>query len=290
MASVQIHLKPRPISPVHGHSKYLPFHWPSDFEYGPFFAEHATVPPDATEVYTLQSPALSASLSALFNTVIPGLDAEVPDPNRLCRSAWPALLQLAVTKLSLAFEFRTECENHIVRLFEGDRAPVPPPPSMRAPSLSPEWYAIIFSTGDRGDVELRGDESQDIELELFVWVYMQQAVDNYTHIWGCYRREMYQLIHMIAPVHLRTENSGLFNFLSRKAYALASIFTTETSADDSCPPLLSPSSSNGSSATDATDSSDSSHAGCLDEDANSSSLYRPFRRRNLAIVSESVDL
>lgn len=76
MADVRIYLKP---SSLHSHSNYLTFHWPSDFEYGPFFAEHQVIPYDATQVYTVQSPGLSASLSTLFDDVIPSLDAEVPD-------------------------------------------------------------------------------------------------------------------------------------------------------------------------------------------------------------------
>ncbi len=179
MAGVEIYMKPRPISSVHGHSNYLLFEWPSNFKYGPFFAEYGTIPSDATEVYTARSPVLSASLSTLFNDIIPDLDTEVPDPNKVGPSAWPALLQLAIAKTYSAFEFRIECENHIVQLSEGDRAPAPPPVSMRTPSLSPEWYAAVLSVGDRGHVELRGDK-QDIELELFVWMYMQQTVDTYT--------------------------------------------------------------------------------------------------------------
>ena len=93
MASVQIYLKPRPVSPVYGHSNYLPFKCPSDFEYGPFFADYGTIPSDAAEVYTLQSSALATSLSTFYSQLIPSLDAEVPDPNKFRRSTWSGLLQ-----------------------------------------------------------------------------------------------------------------------------------------------------------------------------------------------------
>ncbi|KAK0458156.1 uncharacterized protein EV420DRAFT_382385 [Desarmillaria tabescens] len=201
MADIQIYLRPRPISPVYGHSNYLPFKRKRYCDYGPFFADYGTVPCDATEVHTIRSPALSTALSTLYTVFIPSLDVEVPDPNKPGPSAWPALLKLAITKVDLSIDSRMECENHIVRLSQGDRAPTPPPRNMRAPSFSPEWYKIVFSTMDRGDVELR-DESRDTELELFVWVYMQKTIDQRTHIWRHFRREMYKLTDPIAPAHL----------------------------------------------------------------------------------------
>lgn len=182
MADVKIYLKPRPTSRIHDHSNYLPFKWKDYCKYGPFFADYGAKPPDATEVHTLQSPALSTALSALYNVSIPSLDTEIPDPNKSGVSAWPDLLKLATTKVDMSLDSRIESENHIVQLSQGDCAPAPPPRNMRAPAFSPEWYKIVFSTMDRGDVELR-DESRDIELELFVWVYIQKTIDRYTGEW-----------------------------------------------------------------------------------------------------------
>ncbi|PBK71217.1 hypothetical protein ARMSODRAFT_954986 [Armillaria solidipes] len=192
MASIQLYFKPRPISRKYGHSKYLPFKWPFDSKYGPFFADYGTIPSDATEVYTIQSSALVMSLSTFYNELIPGLDAKVPDPNKFPRSEWGRLLQLATAKADSSFCFQLECEDHIVRLAKGNRAPPPPPTDMRIIDLSPEWYNIVYSTHIRGDVELR-DKSRDTELELFVWVYMFYVADDRTEIWRGFRQEMYQL-------------------------------------------------------------------------------------------------
>ncbi|KAK0235431.1 hypothetical protein EDD85DRAFT_792267 [Armillaria nabsnona] len=251
VASVQFYLKPRPISPTLGHSNYLPFKWPFEFKYTPFCVDHGPIPSDATEVYTVRSttPALPASLSKICNEILPSLDTEVPDPNKLPRSAWPGLLQLAIAKANSSFHFQLECEDHIVQLVKGDSAPAPPRPSERAKEFSPEWYNIVYSTLLRGDVELR-DESRDTELELFVWAYMFHVADD-----------------------RGTETPGLLNSVSSKvstaASAIASAFTAGTLVEENEPP---PSSSNRLSATDAP-----SHAGNSGEEASLSAPNYPIR-------------
>ncbi|KAK0458157.1 uncharacterized protein EV420DRAFT_382305 [Desarmillaria tabescens] len=292
MADIQIYLKPRPISPVYGHSDYLPFKWNSYRHYGPFFDDYGMVPRDATEVHIIQSPALST----LYTVFIPSLNVEVPDPNKSGTSAWPALLELAKSKVAFSIDSRMECENHIVRLSQGDRAPAPPPRNMRAPDFSSEWYKIVFSTISRGDVELR-DESRDTELELFVWVAMHQIIDDRTDIWRHFREEMLKLTDPIAPARLpsgHAYNPGIFNFLGRKALTavstFASTFLAGAPVDDTDPLPLSPSPNNGSLAND---SMPSSYTGDIDDDTNLSALNRsvePYRRRKRIIVSESVDL
>ncbi len=182
MADVNIYLKPRPISLIHGHSSYLPFDRHLYCKYGPFFPDYETIPCDATEVYTIHSLALSATLSTLFNDLIPKFSVEVPNPSKFNRSSWPHLLELARTKASFALDLRILCEDHGVQLSQGDSAPVPPPRTMRGPSTSPEWYKLVVSLRGRGDVELR-DESRDTELELFVWVYIQHTIDKWTSKW-----------------------------------------------------------------------------------------------------------
>ncbi|KAK0443574.1 hypothetical protein EV421DRAFT_525672 [Armillaria borealis] len=281
MAGIQIYLKPRPISRRLGHSNYLPFKWPFEFKYTPFCANYGPIPSGATEVHTVRSsPDLPASLSKLYNDILPSLDAEVPDPNKFHRSAWPGLLQLAVAKANSSFHFQLECEDHIVQLVKGDRAPTPPPASERAKEFSPEWYDIVHSTLLRGDVELR-DESRDTELELFVWAYMFHVADDRGTIWRSFRQEMYHLTKFFFAASLPSsyaESSGLINFVSSKASsaasAIASTFTAATSVEESEPPLLSSSSSNELT---------SSHAADSDDDTALN------RRRNLAFT-DSVDV
>ncbi|PBK81748.1 hypothetical protein ARMGADRAFT_1090986 [Armillaria gallica] len=292
MADVKIYLKPRPTSRIHDHSNYLPFKWKDYCKYGPFFADYGAVPSDATEIHTLQSPALFTALSALYNVSIPSLDTEIPDPNKSGVSAWPDLLKLAKTKVDMSLDSRIESENHIVQLSQGDCAPAPPPRNMRAPAFSPEWYKIVFSTMDRGDVELR-DESRDTELELFVWINkLIVHPDTATDIWRHFRQEMYKLTDPIAPARLPSghDSPGLFTLLRRKALtaasAFASTFIADASVDDTAPPLLPSSPNNESSATDSTSSF---HAGDLGDDATMSALNHPFeplRRRKRIIISE----
>ncbi|KAK0443568.1 hypothetical protein EV421DRAFT_1946981 [Armillaria borealis] len=269
MASIQLYFKPRPISRKYGHSKYLPFKWPFDSKYGPFFADYGIIPSDATEVYTIQSSALVTSLSTFYNELIPGLDAKVPNPNKFHRSEWSGLLQLAVAKADSSFCFQLECEDHIVRLAKGSRAPPPPPTDMRIIDLSPEWYNIVYSTHIRGDVELR-DKSRDTELELFVWVYMFYVADDRTEIWRGFRQEMYQLTKFFFPARLP------FSYAESPVAA-------EPPANENEPPLLSLPSSHGLSSMDSTSFS---HAG---DEVDLSALNRPSRRRNF-VVADSVDV
>ncbi|PBK88911.1 hypothetical protein ARMGADRAFT_346215 [Armillaria gallica] len=147
---MQVYLKPWPISHKYGHSNYLTFKYPFD-KCGPFFADYGTIPSDATEVYTVRpSSPLSASLSKLYNELLPSFDAEVPDTNKLPCSAWHGILELAVAKVDSSYFFQLECEDHIVRLVKDDRAPAPPPTSRRIAHLSPEWYDIVYGTLLRG--------------------------------------------------------------------------------------------------------------------------------------------
>ncbi|KAK0446854.1 hypothetical protein EV421DRAFT_1901692 [Armillaria borealis] len=296
MAIIQMYLKPRPVSAVYGHSNYLLFGRLFNCEYGPFFAGHEAIPPDATQVYTLRSPALAASLSMFFNELIPSLEANVPDPHRFVRSAWPALHQLAVAQVESWTDFRIECENHLVQLTQGDHPPAPPPRNMRAWDSSPEWYNAVYSVLLWDAVELHGDEYQDTYLELFVWVYMYRAARQRTRIWRILRQEMNMLVTAPAapaPSSWQWHHffgffpsySGLLNLISSKALvaasALASIFTTESNG----PLALSLSSSIESLVTDST----SSHAGVL-VDTNVNSPQCLFQRRNPIMVSDSLDL
>ncbi|PBK71378.1 hypothetical protein ARMSODRAFT_955175 [Armillaria solidipes] len=271
---MQIYLKPRPISRKYGHSNYLTFKYPFD-NYGPFFADYGTIPSDATEVYTVRpSSPLPASLSKLYNELLPSFDAEVPDPNKLPRSKWGGgLLQLAVAKVDSSFYFQLECEDHIVRLVKGDRAPAPPPTSRRTADLSPEWYKIVYSTLLRGEVEVR----DDADLELFVWAYLYSKA-NRVHIWRGLRAEMIQLTKPFFAAHLPsayTDNSGLL----KAASAIASVFATKTPIE---PPPLTPSSMDENKPPLLFPSSSSSHTGDVDSDDDN----RPFRRRNRIVSSD----
>ncbi|KAK0473511.1 hypothetical protein EDD18DRAFT_1401604 [Armillaria luteobubalina] len=284
MAYVKIYLKPRPTSLIHGHSNYLPFKQDYYCEYGPFFADYGAVPSDATQVHTLQSPGLSTALSVLYNVLIPSLDVEVPDPNKSDLSAWLSLRELANVKVTLAFDSRIKSENHIVQLSQGDRAPAPPPRKTRAPVFSPEWYEIVFSTMDRGDVELH-DVSRDTELELFIWVYIHKTIDEYAEIWRNFRREMRKLTDPVAPARLpsgHVDSPGLLIYLGRKALtavaAFSSSFIADASVNDTAPPLL-PSSSTESSTTYSTSSFDT-------DDLTPDRQFEPLRRRKRMILSE----
>ncbi|KAK0430009.1 hypothetical protein EV421DRAFT_1861496 [Armillaria borealis] len=207
-------------------------------------------------------------------------DAEVPDPNKLPRSKWGGLLQLAVAKVDSSFYFQLECEDHIVRLVKGDRAPAPPPTSRRTADLSPEWYKIVYSTLLRGEVEVR----DDADLELFVWAYLYSEANERVHIWRGLRAEMIQLTRPFFAAHLPsayTDNSGLL----KAASAIASVFATKTPVE---PPPLTPSSMDENKPPLLCPSSSSSHTGDVDSDDDNRD--RPFRRRKHIVSSDTVDL
>ncbi|SJL03916.1 uncharacterized protein ARMOST_07273 [Armillaria ostoyae] len=311
MAIIQMYLKPRPVSAVYGHSDYLLFGRLFNCEYGPFFAGYGPIPSDATQVYTFRSSALAASLSTFFNELIPSLEANVPDPHRFVRSAWPALHQLAVAQVDSWTDFRIKCENHLVQLTQGDHPPAPPPRNMRAWDSSPEWYNAVYSVLLWDAVELHGDEYQDTYLELFVWVYMYRAARQRTRIWRSLRQEMNMLVAAPAPAPLHSSwqwhhcfgffpsYSGLLNLISSKALvaasALASIFTIESngalalSLSSSIESLVTDSTSSHPDNVSNGSSMSSSHAGVL-IDTNVNSPQCLFRRRNPIMVSDSLDL
>ncbi|KAK0458121.1 uncharacterized protein EV420DRAFT_1764587 [Desarmillaria tabescens] len=190
MSKVQIYLKPRPVSPIYGHSNYLPFQWNPDFKYGPFFADYGPIPPDATEVYIIHSPYLSAGIATFHNELIPSLadaEAEVPDPDQTCRSLWPSLYELQRAKLGPVSQFLRDSESHVNMLYQGDHARFPPPPGV---SKDPEWHKLFFSIlASRRDVELH-DSDVDTELEIFAWAYMHYMVFYISLPWIKLRTEM----------------------------------------------------------------------------------------------------
>ncbi|KAK0237769.1 hypothetical protein EDD85DRAFT_789896 [Armillaria nabsnona] len=116
--STEIYLKPRPISSILGHSNYLPFQWHPDFKYGPFFnAGYGTIPSDATEVYTIHSPDLSAGIAAFHNELIPSLQDESPDPDKASRSLWPNIYEFVIAKLKPVTQFLRDSKDRVNRLY-----------------------------------------------------------------------------------------------------------------------------------------------------------------------------
>ncbi len=166
MSDVQIYLKPRPISSIYGHSKYLPFQWNPDFKYGPFFAGYGTIPSDATEVYTIHSPDLSAGIAAFHNELIPSLQDEPPDPDKASRSLWPNIYELGIAKLKPVTQFLLDSESHVNRLYHSLLPPL-------QAEDGPEWHKLFFSIMARRDVEFRDGDN---ELEIFVWAYLHYMV------------------------------------------------------------------------------------------------------------------
>ncbi len=93
MATVQIYLKPRPVSLVHGYYHYLPFYSPIMDHTLPTMERYPAMPQKSTLSSLL-------TLSTLFNDFMPSIDVDVPDPSKFDRSAWPDL-ELAKMKSPL---------------------------------------------------------------------------------------------------------------------------------------------------------------------------------------------
>ncbi|KAK0443531.1 hypothetical protein EV421DRAFT_1735658 [Armillaria borealis] len=84
--------------------------------------------------------------------LLPSLDAEVLDPNKLHPSAWRGILRLALAKVDSSFYFQLQCKDHIVQLVKGSRAPA-------------------------HHLRVR-DESRDTKLELFIWAYLYSVANE----------------------------------------------------------------------------------------------------------------
>ncbi len=117
MLDVQIYLKPQPISSVYRHSNYLSFQWNPDFKYGPFFTGYGMIPSDATEVYMIHSPDLSAGIMVFYNKLIPSLQDEPPDPDKANHSLWPSIYELGIVKLKPVTQFLLDSESHANQLY-----------------------------------------------------------------------------------------------------------------------------------------------------------------------------
>ncbi|KAK0452557.1 hypothetical protein EV421DRAFT_1769605 [Armillaria borealis] len=224
MSDVQIYLKPRPISSVYGHSNYLPFQWNPDFKYGPFFAGYGTIPSDATEVYIIHSPDLSAGIAAFHNELIPSLQDEPPDPEKASRSSWPNIYELGIAKLKPVTQFLQDSEDHINQLYY---APFSPP--LQAED-GPEWHKLFFSILARRDVEFcHGDN----ELEIFVWAYLHYMVFYVSLPWNRLGKEMYRRMEAyITNTPFSAEGSLSIEAYRANALVFPSMYTTLGNTDD----------------------------------------------------------
>ncbi|KAK0241187.1 hypothetical protein EDD85DRAFT_392117 [Armillaria nabsnona] len=144
MDDIRIHLNPRP-----AHSKFGDRLWillDSDFTYGPF-CSWQTIPPDATEIHTVHSPALAAALTKLHVEILPKLHKFHLDMTRVRVAATTDASSVTIWEVFNAImpaqDFFAHCQYQPVKLMLGDKAPPPPIRSFKSSTYSPEFQKLL---------------------------------------------------------------------------------------------------------------------------------------------------
>ncbi|SJK98084.1 uncharacterized protein ARMOST_01341 [Armillaria ostoyae] len=175
MDDIRIYLKPRP-----AHSTFADRPWmllDSDFPYGPF-CPWQTIPPDATEMHTVHSPALAAALTRLHIEILPKL--RTTDASSV--TTWEVF-----NVIMPAYDFFAHCQYQPVKLMLGDKAPPPPIRSFKSSTYSPEFQKLL---GDalfplRCDTEL---VDLDTDLQRLLWTsILLVLLENLRHFDTCIR-------------------------------------------------------------------------------------------------------
>ncbi|PBK73952.1 hypothetical protein ARMSODRAFT_951484 [Armillaria solidipes] len=167
---IKLCLKPRPVNPKFGPGRPWMLVRP-DFYYGPFFPAWQPVPPTATEVHTVHSPALATALTKLYVELLPRIHK--------CQSDIPRIrTAMSTDPLSTlkweGFDIMIQCEEFVadcwyepVKLVFGDKAPPRRPPRYLSVKRAPKYWKLAgeaaFTLGRY--VEL----VDDIDLQRMVW-------------------------------------------------------------------------------------------------------------------------
>ncbi|SJK98085.1 uncharacterized protein ARMOST_01342 [Armillaria ostoyae] len=210
MDDIKLYLKSRPAHPNFGDRPWILLK--RDFPYGPFCSAWGSIPPDATEVYTLHSRSLTAGLTKLqeilpklreANTEIPRIQASAStSPFRA--SFWDGFQTIRPAQDLLA-----DCRYQTVKLVFGDRTP--PKPSRKHNNLvhSPEFWKLVGETTFplNRDVEL---VDLDIDLQRLLWttifLVIQQGLKPIIRLWE-------EVSHNIEEITWRSV-AGVGNYLS----------------------------------------------------------------------------
>ncbi|KAK0212329.1 hypothetical protein DFS33DRAFT_1269142 [Desarmillaria ectypa] len=141
-SDIKLYLKPRSVYSQLGNRPWMLIR--PRFFYGPFFSAWQPIPPDATEVHTVHSPALAPALTKLEAEFIPVLRG---------------LNQI----------FHESGLRHLPKLVFGDKAPRPASRYRKDAKHYPEFWKNMYEAAFplNRDVEL---VNLDIDLQRLLWI------------------------------------------------------------------------------------------------------------------------
>ncbi|KAK0454397.1 hypothetical protein EV421DRAFT_2029482 [Armillaria borealis] len=162
MNDIKLYLKPRPAHPKFDDRPWMLLK--PDFPYGPFCSAWGTVPPDATEVYTVHSPTLAAVLTNLQVEIVPTL--------RELNKDTPHIRATASTK------FLADCHRETVKLVFGDKSSPPPSRYRKDAKHYPEFWKHMDEAAFplHRDVEL---VNLDMDLQRLLWTNIHILLAKY---------------------------------------------------------------------------------------------------------------
>ncbi|KAK0459255.1 uncharacterized protein EV420DRAFT_310896 [Desarmillaria tabescens] len=180
MDDIKLYLKPRPVHPKFGDRPWMLLN--SDFPYGPFCSAWGTIPPDATEVYTIHSHSLTAALTKL-EEILPKLRKSNTEISRIQASAptspFRAMFWDGFEIVIPAQDFLADCQYQTVKLVYGDKTP--PKPTWYRKHTPQFWKLMedaIFPL--RQDVELI-----ELDLQRLLWTsILLLLTQNIRITWG----------------------------------------------------------------------------------------------------------
>ncbi|SJK98102.1 uncharacterized protein ARMOST_01359 [Armillaria ostoyae] len=124
-----LYLKPHPAHPKFGDRPWMLLN--PDFPYGPFCSAWGTIPPDATEVYTIHSPILAAVLTKLQVEILPVLcELNIEILRIRATAVFSVVPWEGFDAMIPAQKFLADCHCETVKLVFGDKS-LPPPSRYR---------------------------------------------------------------------------------------------------------------------------------------------------------------
>ncbi|KAK0451101.1 hypothetical protein EV421DRAFT_1777133 [Armillaria borealis] len=149
-----VYLEPRPIHAQFGHCNYITLDM--SFEHGPYIPNYSALPPSATDIYSLRSPALYNALQEFYKSPI----AKSPPPSDL-QNTWH-FTAVRYRDTSAVVAIHGLCMQH---KFEGHLLML----SLGTLPKDKDWQDELSRIRSQGDVDISADRKA---VAILVWSFL----------------------------------------------------------------------------------------------------------------------
>ncbi|SJL00626.1 uncharacterized protein ARMOST_03939 [Armillaria ostoyae] len=170
-----VYLEPRPMHAQFGHSNYITLDM--SFEHGPYIPNYSALPPSATDIYSLRSPALYNALQEFYKSPI----AKPPPPSDL-QNTWhfTAVRYRDTSALAAIYGL---CMQH---KFEGHLLML----SLGTLPKDKDWQEELTRIRSQGDVDISANRKA---VAILVWSFLIDRTQAQIARWRMYSDQWRQV-------------------------------------------------------------------------------------------------